>query len=488
MILIQDLQNASCDATSLQNYLSDNFEQVYDFFTNQKHSNLLASRSVLYGYIQLHRNVIIQLNISEKRNLAFISLLLDISEELGLLSPFDFLYKHLHEIDYNVGGRLKAASLYITRVETADDYVNRYEMIYDHLQLACEKEEDNTDRVLMTLVNYYAQAVRDFGQFNINTAKEIKAKIENSISDFEYSFLHNKLIKDILSIDLNDFNEAYSKIHSLLDLFLGRDIAKPDYKKGFLTETETEYCDLLAKVDGNFKEIRGISVKKYQSIKSDLIFNSLSRGVAILTDENQLYAYMNSYGDMHYEKLIEAFKALPAESFEKETNIIDWGCGQAMASMTYFDFLKNNVVKQKIKNTFLVEPSEIALKRASLHIRNFNQSTEICTINKDLDSLKNQDFIKKATCTNIHLFSNLLDIEQFSLTALLQLIESNFRGDNYFICVSPYINDTRTSRLDTFVKYFSEKENFKMVESIDNKYGEWKKQWTRVVRIFQVTI
>ena len=487
-MIIENLQTASHDVTSLQNYLSDNFEQVYDFFTHQKHSNLLASRNKLNGYIQSKRSVILQLDISDKKSLAFISLLLNLSEELGLLSSFHFLYKHLQSNDYNIGERLKAASLYLIHARYADDYVNKYEIIYDHLRIASEEEEDNTDRVLMTIVNYYAKAVSDFGQFNINTAKEIRAKIENSISDFEYSFLHNKLIKDVLSIDLNDFDVAYARIHSLLDLFLGRNIVKPNYKEGFLIETETEYCNLLAKVDGDFKKIRGLSVKKYQSIKSDLIFNSLNRGVAILTDENQLYAYMNSYGDMHYEKLIKAFKEIPTEFFEKETNIIDWGCGQAMASMTYFDFLNQNKIKQKVKNISLIEPSEIALKRASLHIRNFNIVTEIHTINKDLDSLDNQDFIKNTTSTNIHLFSNILDMEQFSLTNLLRLIESNFRGDNYFICVSPYINDTRTSRLDAFVQYLSKKENFKMVKSIDNKYGEWKRQWTRVVRIFQVSL
>lgn len=488
MILIQDLQNASCDVTSLQNYLSDNFEQVYDFFTHQKHSNLLASRNILYRYIQLHRNVIIQLNISEKRNLAFISLLLDISEELGLLSPFDFLYKHLHENDYNVGERLKAASLYLIHKGTAGDYVNRYKMICDHLQLASETEEDNTDRILMTIVNYYAQVINNFGQFNINAAKDLKTKIEKSISNFEYFFLHDKLIEDVLSIDLSNFNDAYLRIHALLDSFLGRDIIKLDYKEGFLIEIGTEYCDLLDEIDSDFKVVRQISVKKYQLIKSDSIFNSLSRGVAILTDENQLYAYMNSYGDMHYEKLINAFKTLPGSLFDKETNIIDWGCGQAMASMTYFDFLNKNGIKQEIKNIFLIEPSEMALKRASLHISKFNHNTKIHTINKDLDGLVNRDFIKNTTYNHIHLFSNILDIDQFSLTALLQLIESNFLGDNCFICVSPYINDTRTSRLDTFVEYFSKKANFKIIESIDNRPHEWKRGWTRVVRVFQVTI
>ena len=488
MIVVEDLQNASSNVASLQNYLSDNFDKVYDFFTHQKHADLVASRDKLNRYIQLNRNVILQLDIKNKTNLAFISLLLDISEELGLLAPFRFLYDHLQGKEYNIGERLKAASLYLIGVRTADDYVNRYETIYNHLQLSSETEEDNTDRVLMTMVNYYAQVIHDFGEFNIGKVLELKAKIEKSLSDFEFSFLHNKLIEDVLNIDFGSFSDAHLSIHGLLDSFLGRDIVKPVYRKEFLLETGTEYCDILLGVANSFKAIRQISVSKYQLIKSNSIFNSLGRGVTILTDENQLYAYMHSYGNMHYEKLFEALKTLPKYFFEKETNIIDWGCGQAMASMAYFDFLNYIGTEQEIKNLTLIEPSEIALKRASLHIRNFSPATDIHTINKDLDSLVNEDFIKNKTNIHIHLFSNILDIDEFSLTSLLQLVDANFPGVNYFICVSPYINDTRTSRLDAFVKFFAKKRDFALIDTIDNRPGQWKGTWTRVVRVFKATL
>lgn len=488
MIVVEDLQKVSGDVSTLQNYLSDNFEQVYDFFTHQKHADLVASRDKLKRYIQLNRNVILQLNIADKTNLSFISLLLDISEELGLLAPFRFLYEHLRGKNYNIGERLKAAALYLIGVTTADDYVNRYDTIYNHLQLSSETEEDNTDKVLMTMVNYYAQVIHDFGEFNVEKVVELRNKIEKCLSQFEYSFLHSKIIEDVLKVDFGNFSDAYTNIHALLDSFLGRDIIKPAYKKDFLIETETEYCELLTGIEPKFKAVRQISVNKYQLIKSDAIFNSLGRGVAILTDENQLYAYMNSYGNMHYEKILDAVKQLPKSIFDKEVNIIDWGCGQAMASMTYFDFLGQIGIKQVIKKITLIEPSEIALKRASLNIRSFRPTTEINTINKDLDGLANVDFIRNKTQTHIHLFSNILDIDKFSLTALLNLIEFNFTGENYFICVSPYINDIRTSRLDAFVNFFVKKKDFTSIYKINNRPGQWKENWTRVVRIFKATL
>jgi hypothetical protein len=308
----------------LQTYLSENFEQVYDFFTHQKHSDLVASRNKLNSYIQLNRNIILQLDINDKTNLAFISLLLNITEELGLKAPFHFLYDYLKGKEFNIGERLRAASLYLIGVKTADDYVNRYERIYNHLQISSETEEDNADRVLMTMVNYYALGIHDFGEFNIGKVLELNAKIEKSLSEYEYSFLHNKLIEDVLNVNYGSFSDAYLSIHGLLDSFLGRDIAKPVYRKEFLLESGTEYCDLLADAANSFMAVRQISVSKYQLIRSDYIFNSLGRGAAILTDENQLYAYMNSYGNMHYEKLIEAFKKLPNELFEKEHDLWEY--------------------------------------------------------------------------------------------------------------------------------------------------------------------
>jgi hypothetical protein len=146
---------------------------------------------------------------------------------------------------------------------------------------------------------------------------------------------------------------------------------------------------------------------------------------------------------------------------------------QRLASMTYFDFLNNSGIEQEIKDISLIEPSEIALRRAALHISKFNESAVIQTINKDLDSLVNGDFSNNKTVCKLHLLSNILDINLFSLTDLLQLIDSNFSGENYFICVSPYVNDMRTSRLDAFVNHFSKKNNFKKIKSIDNKRGEW---------------
>jgi hypothetical protein len=197
---------------------------------------------------------------------------------------------------------------------------------------------------------------------------------------------------------------------------------------------------------------------------------------------------MNSYGKMHYQKLRTSFEYLPKNTFNEKVNIVDWACGQAMASMTFLDHLNEKNIQADINQITLIEPSEIALKRGALHIKKYLPKANIATINKDLDSLTDTDFKNSKTATYLHLFSNILDIYLFSLTDLIQRLEKNFKGTNYFVCVSPYINDIKTNRLDTFMKSFSDKENFEKFISLSNKTGEWTNNWTRVVRVFKADI
>ena len=198
---------------------------------------------------------------------------------------------------------------------------------------------------------------------------------------------------------------------------------------------------------------------------------------------------MHSFGKMHYEKLITAFEYLPLDFFSESTNIIDWGCGQAMATMVYLEYLQSKGLDQSINQIILIEPSEIALKRGALHIKKFNKSITTITINKDLDSVEHKDLSQNNSITNLHLFSNIIDIDLFSLHQLLEKIETNFKGINYFVCVSPYITDTKTNRIDNFVSHFNKFESTN-IKKIDNQKGEWKGNgdWTRVVRIFKTTI
>ncbi|MBS1685364.1 MAG: hypothetical protein JSS76_11430 [Bacteroidetes bacterium] len=488
MILIDDLQRHTSDSDTLERYLIDNFQDVTDFLSYTKYSVLLQSRDRFEKYIQLNRNVILELNVSSKNNLSFISLLLDVCERLGLISCFTFLFQHLQLQDYIIGRRLSAAALYLVNIRNEGDYLDRFDSIYNLLQEAYEVEEDNQDKVLATFINYYSAVVLNLGEFNPNSLEKFKSKVNAVISQYVYSFLHDDLIAVVLSISTHKFYEAYIQINSTLDFYLGRDIEKPLGNKAFIIEEGTKYDLALKKITPNFTNIREISVQLYKPIKTDAIFHSLGRGVTILKDENQLLAYMHSFGNMHFEKLYSSFAFLPKNLFDKNLHIIDWGCGQAMATVSFFDYYFAQGVSKKVFSATLIEPSSIALKRGALHVKSYGLTDSIITINKDLDSVEVDDFQSRESLTKVHLLSNILDIELFSISRFLGFIEDNFKGENYFVCASPFINDIKVNRINTFVHYFSRKASFIPIKAIDNKKGEWKFEWTRVIRVFKVEL
>lgn len=471
----------------LSSFITDHNYELYDFLFSQNFTQLNDSKERIDNLILTNIQKIRRLDLNDNDSILFVNMLLDTSERLGLLLPFQTLYNLLVKNNCQIGNRLIAASLYLIRIKTIRDYASRLPDILEHLKIAYEEEEDNEDNVVAVIVKFYAQLVHNFGQYNIagvNVIREILiSKIEN------YSFLENENIETVLSLDLSDFELAYQSIQIELDTFLTRSKLYPSYNKGLLLiEKDTDYYNLLKASNISYNDIKGISAKKYRMIADDKIFDSLQRGVKILEEEQQLYAYMHSYGDMHFKKLTSAFDSLPSDFFNEKINIIDWGCGQALASMVYCNYILDNNINQLINSVTLIEPSEIALKRGALHISKYLPETNVLTLNKDLDSLVKKDFIQDSKNTNLHLFSNILDIDFFSLTDLIKLIESKFKGTNYFVCVSPNVGNLKTLRLDRFCNHFSGKENFEMIYSINNAKGTWIKTWTRVIRIFKVDI
>lgn len=471
----------------LQSYVDKNIKEIYDYFAFQNHKELVSQKNDINKFIQFRRTEILGLDTNVNNNLTFISLIIDVSERLGLFSSFSYLYDHLLKSQFNVGKRIEAASKFLIGVKTKDDYIGRLSEICELLQDAIENEEDSSDKILITFSNYYSQFVYHFGQFNPGAIRDLKSEIAEIRKGKKYSFLSDKFVDLLLQIDENK-TTAYEFIVQQIDSFYERinrnRLKSLNVNNEYLLEKNSEYSALLEKVPSNFNEIFRISWTKYSLIKDDAIFRSLGRGVKILETEEQLYAYMYGYGEMHATKLRDAFVHLNNQDFNSNLNIVDWGCGQAIGSMIFFDRSILLGKEKLIKRVILIEPSEICLKRASLHMSKYCSTSEITTINKEIDNLKESDFESDLNGTNVHIFSNILDIEGFSISKILGFIDKNFKGTNYFVCVSPYINDTRTSRLDIFMRHFSPKPNFKVLMSIDNKKGEWKNGWSRVVRVF----
>ncbi|WP_080778066.1 hypothetical protein [Chryseobacterium phocaeense] len=488
MKFFENLEELSQDPQIFKDYLASNLSKVYDYFELQKDSELIAIKNDLRIYISNNITFISELEKNDN-SLTFIALLLNACERLGLTSQFKQLYELLSNTDFVLGSRLKASALYLVGINVIQQHFERYDNFYGLLSQAYNEEEDGVNKLIATIVNYYVRLLVDFGRFNIEGVERLREKLLTSAGEDPNSFLNDNFIQEILNGNL-DFKESPIEINQKLEAFLNREIILPPVNPEPLIEDSGDYIELFKTTDKNFYSIKKISQDLYRHLQDDSIFYSLKRGVGILTEELQLFAYMHSYGNMHYAKLITAFNSLPKTIFDETLNVIDWGCGQAMATITYFDYLNDNGYQTKSKYFTLIEPSEIALKRAAAHLKGYFTEIEINTINKTLDNLNEDDFTSSPNLPNLHLFSNIIDIEHISLTKLLSLIDNTFKGLNYFVCVSPFIDDLRTSRLNAFMRHFSNYPEFEVLQNINSKKGEWQENpgWTRVIRVFKCVI
>ncbi|MBR2863601.1 MAG: sel1 repeat family protein, partial [Bacteroidaceae bacterium] len=210
-------------------------------------------------------------------------------------------------------------------------------------------------------------------------------------------------------------------------------------------EQGTNYSYTIERIENiTFAKLRGAAIdftRRLPSSLADELYKDMQHGVCQLQSEPVLNMYLHSFGLMHEAKLQHAFKHLPSEFTDHEAiEIIDYGCGQAIGTICYADFLRKNGKSQKVKKVTLIEPSELALKRAALHTSCFLPEAEVVTINKGFDDLAEDDLDIDDEIATLHIFSNVLDLagEYFNLGNLANLIKGCSKGENLYICIEPY--------------------------------------------------
>ncbi|SMM99372.1 hypothetical protein SPONN_505 [uncultured Candidatus Thioglobus sp.] len=179
------------------------------------------------------------------------------------------------------------------------------------------------------------------------------------------------------------------------------------------------------------------------------VHRELDYGHAILDTQDQLNKYVFAYGTMIYYQWIPMFNSLNLSL--SNVAIIDYACGQGLASMLFFDKHKDT---SNCSNITLIEPSKIALNRAEKILQCYLPKAKIKTINKVLDDVTKNDIQIDDNAIKIHLFSNIIDMNAFNIKALFDKITVN-KGKNYFIAMSSDRNSFGgTERLDDFHNNF----------------------------------
>lgn len=222
-----------------------------------------------------------------------------------------------------------------------------------------------------------------------------------------------------------------------------------------MKESKTTYSYLIEHMqEPSFQKVWNIAYDFVRKLPNELcneLHDELNRGVDILDSEPLLQMYIYSFGKMHNAKLQFAFEHL-RQNVKKydEVELIDYGCGQGIASICYHDFILKNNLEQKVKKITLIEPSEMALSRAELLCSRFYPNTYIVAINKQFDELTTDDIDISKEIPTIHLLSNVLDVESYDLSRFSQFVKEKSMGNNEYVLVSPIQNAQRTRRLKIF--------------------------------------
>jgi len=487
MIILNNLKNNSSTKEQLETFITDNFQDIYDFFHNKTQIDLHQQKKEIKAYLQQSQRVITALNCSNKINGDFIVLMIEICEKLHLLMEFKLLYNYLSTSLYSIDKRLDATYHYAT-IKKFVDYHDIYPIVLKLLQNAYDNEEDSKEILTATFVNFYSSIIYHFGERNSENITLLTIRILTTYQQNKYTFLDDELIDKIFAITIADnFKKSYDEINSILNNYLqvNNIIISAN---NLITIENSNYSNILMNITNiTFDDIKQVSKDYVENNIGDneqKVHCSLQRGTKILEEEHELHQYIKSFGAMHKAKLYSSFDAVIQQLNNQTINIIDWGCGQALATSLLINYIKERNIEIEISDTILIEPSQIALSRGLLHVNVLSDDeVNIKTINKDIDSLSEKDLKFFNENITLHLFSNILDVELFRLDrGFLNKIASSQNGINYFICVSPNINDKRNARLDMFFRYFDENFETDLLSSRANDIQNYK----RYEKVFKV--
>lgn len=178
-----------------------------------------------------------------------------------------------------------------------------------------------------------------------------------------------------------------------------------------------------------------------------ILMKALNHGAGHLTKSDELKAYIAVYGEIHQKKLLQAFDNVPHKVWtESGISVIDYGCGQGIAEMVLSDFMASKYIDNDyVKDFILIEPSRKNLLQCSNYIDvfySFSSKTLLCKSDKDIKT----DDIAPRRATVIHVFSNIIDLDDFDGTKITSILSDDKSHNNVIVCVSPYYQEANRGK------------------------------------------
>lgn len=217
---------------------------------------------------------------------------------------------------------------------------------------------------------------------------------------------------------------------------------------------------VMAKADIRFRDIvrfAGAFVPEEYRAKPWTYFYSANRrdgrGKDPITDDIGIVCYLAAYGGMHRSKLKIAFDGLFRRTrLPQRINIVDWGCGQGLASLCLLDYLREGGYDVTADSIMLIEPSQLAIEYAGLYLssRLAGSTTRVRTVCKKFSDLTDADLELEGEAPVVHLYSNILDVDGIGVKNLAQRLKTFLQTDNYVVCASPFYGDGNIRIADFF--------------------------------------
>ncbi len=161
---------------------------------------------------------------------------------------------------------------------------------------------------------------------------------------------------------------------------------------------------------------------------------NLSHGKALLKSKDQMKAYLHHYGQMHREKLLRAYKHIPSDFLKSSFSVIDWGCGQGLASMVLSEYVPNEDI---VTDFILIEPSVLCLSQANANLTWSNPKSMVDVLRKREEEVEATDICVQERKV-LHLLSNVVDMPEFSGNGIRRFVFANINLNHLIIGVSPF--------------------------------------------------
>lgn len=439
------ISDTEWSSESLSEVINNQAEALLHYF-NATHGYLFEDREKWYELTLRRKTVLRGLDYSNRYVRSFIVSLLDLACRFEYVAMVQTLITIVTDNGILIGKRLEAeCRIFSPRPSHSRDIISRFPEICELLEEAREDGAD-TKEIKSALLSFYRYALGNLAPDYVDRLKQAAGQLP---------------IAALIKTELEDQNTTAESLTSEIDNLLRRNdapIVAHDHGPHMI-EDGTDYAADIQAVDAAFRDIRNLA-KSHAPIDTTLE----GRGKEIIDNVSDLAVYLSNYGNMHFAKMMSAFEP-PFPPPSDKIDLIDWGCGQGIASMAFIEKFGS----EKINLIVLIDPSEHSLRRAALHCRKLAPEARIITKCAGFDNLQPGDLPRPTCDTAVNLFSNVLDMKDFSQKHLIDIIETTMHRRNYFACVSPALDETSIALLDSFMQHFAESyESFNLYHNETN--------------------